>query len=277
MKKLITVVLVILFSVPLISQEVEKKEEKKDGRDTTVITTKRKKIIIVSTKSTTDSVGGDSIIIKKKTHQRTNHYAGIDLGINGWLSPANSFDLQKEAQFLDLNYAKSISVGLNPFEWYIPVAKEKFGLVTGLGFTFNSYDLARDYTIISTDDTIYGIRDTTKSIEKNRIKSTYLQVPLMLETNLGRDADHSFHLAAGLLGGLRLGSKTKQIYDQGGEEFKIKNKDDLSLYPFTLSAMVRIGYGDFTLYATYSLTKLFENDNGPELYPFTVGVSLVSF
>ncbi|MEX2379746.1 MAG: outer membrane beta-barrel protein [Vicingaceae bacterium] len=208
---------------------------------------------------------------------RWNHFAGVDLGINGFLSPANSVDLQKEGEFMDLNYAKSISVAINFMEFYIPVWQEKIGFSTGLGFEFNSYDLDRDYSIFSNKDTTVGIADETKDIEKNKFRSTMLNLPLMLETNIGKDAKHSFHLAVGGMASYRVGSKTKQIFSQNGSDHKVKNRTDFNMNPFRFSAVARIGYGDFTLFAAYSLTPIFEKDKGPELYPFTVGLSLVSF
>lgn len=162
-------------------------------------------------------------------------------------------------------------------EYYIPIAKEKFGIMTGLGFEFNSYDLDRSVSVFADEDTTIGVVDPTKDIEKNRFKSTMLNLPLMFETNIGKDAEHSFHLAAGVMGSMRVGSKTKQIYDQSGKEYKVKNRTDFNMSPFRMNAVARIGYGDFTLFASYSLTPMFDKDKGPELYPFTVGISLVSF
>lgn len=212
-----------------------------------------------------------------KPKNRWNHFAGIDLGVNGLLSPANSVDLQKEGEFMDLNYAKSISLAINIWEYYLPLWQEKIGFSTGLGFEFNSYDLDRDYTVFSDKDTIMGVTNNNKKIEKNRFKSSMLNLPLMLETNIGKKANNSFHLAVGGMASYRLGAKTKQIYSLNGEDYKVKNRTDFNMNPFRFSAVARIGYGDFTLFAAYSLTPIFEKDKGPELYPFTVGISLVSF
>jgi hypothetical protein len=40
--------------------------------------------------------------------------------------------------------------------------------------------------------------------------------------------------------------------------------------------MVRVGVGKIDLYASYALNGLFKKDEGPQLYPFTVGITLVS-
>lgn len=239
--------------------------------DTNTFTWGNSKVIVISIEDDTT---------KKKECEpkdRWNHFTGIDLGINGLLSPANSVDLQKEGEFMDLNYAKSISVAINFMEYYIPVVQEKIGFSTGLGFEFNSYDLDRDYSIFSNKDTTVGIADDSKNIEKNKFRSTMLNLPIMLETNIGKTAKNSFHLAVGGMASYRLGSKTKQIFSQNGSDYKVKNRTDFNMNPFRFSAVARIGYGDFTLFAAYSLTPLFEKDKGPELYPFTVGLSLVSF
>jgi hypothetical protein len=35
-----------------------------------------------------------------------------------------------------------------------------------------------------------------------------------------------------------------------------------------------MGYGNFGIYADYHMKPLFKENEGPELYPFSVGVSL---
>lgn len=243
--------------------------------DTTKLKVGNTSILIIENPQ--DSLDKDSIKITKKKDQRFNKFAGVDIGVNGLLSKNQTIRLPENAENFELNYAKSISVGINPFEKYFPIVSEKFGITTGLGFQFNSYDIKRDLVFITTDDTIYGRIDSSRSIEKTRLKTSYLQLPLLLETNLGKSAKKSFHLAAGMLFGYRIGSKIKQIYEQDGREYKIKDRGDLNLQPFRASVTARVGYGNFTIYANYSLTPLFSDGKGPEMYPFTLGVSLLSF
>jgi hypothetical protein len=277
MKSRIALFISLLFaSSILLAQDTVVKSDSTEN-DTTKISWGKKKILIFDNENYKEESHKDTISKDHISKQRFNHFAGIDLGINGFLSPANSVDLQKDGQFMDLNYAKSISVSLNFMEFYIPVVKEKLGFSTGLGFEFNSYDLSRDVTLFADEDTTIGLQDMTKDIEKNRFKSTMLNLPLMLETNIGKDAQHSFYLAVGGMASMRVGSKTKQIFDQNDKEHKVKDRTDFNMNPFRFSAVARVGYGDFTLFAAYSLTPIFDKDKGPELYPFTVGLSLASF
>ncbi len=99
----------------------------------------------------------------------------------------------------------------------------------------------------------------------------------MLEFNSSNSRSKTLHLAAGVLAGYKLTSKTKQEFTLDGYEYYVTRKDDYNLNPFKLDATARIGYGDFTMFATYSLTTLFEKNKGPELYPFSVGVRIVPF
>lgn len=245
------------------------------AKDTTTITFGNKEVIILT--GGWDSAEDDSIKITRKYPSRLNKFAGIDLAVNGWVSPNHKIKLPEESKSFDLDYAKSVSLGINVFEKFIPIAKERFGITTGIGIQLNSYGLKRKLSYKATDDTIFAYVDSSKTIKKTRLKTTYIQVPILLETNLGKSSRKSFHIAAGMLFGYRIGSRIKQVYSQDGRDYKIKDKDDLNINPFRASLTARIGYGSFTLFADYSLTPFFEDGTGPELYPFTIGVSVISF
>lgn len=276
MKKLLLSLLILFAAATLSAQEgTDSTVTKKDTSYT--IEWGNKTIIVIDNDGKTKTKEVDTIKIDSKPSQRHNHYAGIDFGVNGFLNESNSVDLGEDAKFMDLNYYGSWSVALNFIDSYIPIAKEKFGIVIGAGFEFNKYKLSRDISMVNFKDSTFGVVDSSKSIEKNLFKTEMINVPIMFETNLGKDADHSFHLSVGGMLSYRLGSKVKQIFDQDGEEYKTKSRGEYNLNPFRLNLMGRIGYGNFTVFATYSLTPLFEDDRGPELYPFTVGVSLVHF
>jgi hypothetical protein len=53
------------------------------------------------------------------------------------------------------------------------------------------------------------------------LKSTFVNVPLLLEFNTNKNPEKSFHLAFGVIGGFKLGSRTRQILEQNGEEIKL--------------------------------------------------------
>jgi hypothetical protein len=177
---------------------------------------------------------------------------------------------------MDLNYTKSTAVSLNLFEQNINLVNQKLGLVTGLGLTWNNYRFSKKNTIL-TDDGSFGGKfdeDPTRTYEKSKLVVTYLKVPLMLEfqTN-GKMKANSFHIGAGVVGGLRIGSHTKIVYDGN----RSKDKGDFYINPFKADAIAKIGWGVINLYGTYSLTEMFRSNKGPEVYPFEIGISLLAF
>ncbi|MAY83235.1 MAG: hypothetical protein CMP59_03800 [Flavobacteriales bacterium] len=276
MKKLVLSLITLFALTTLVAQEGQDSLAAKKDTSYTIKWGDKTIIVIDHGDGDIDIATDDTIKIESKPSQRYNHYAGIDLGVNGLLNSKNSVNLGEDEKFMDQHYWGSWSVSLNFIDSYIPIAKEKFGITIGMGFEFNKFSLSRDFTVANFQDSTIGIPDSN-GFEKNLFKMEMINLPIMFETNIGKDAAHSFHLAVGGMVSYTLGSKTKQVFELDGEEIKTKVREDFNTNPFRFSLMGRIGYGNFTLFATYSLTPLFEEDRGPELYPFTVGVSLVHF
>jgi hypothetical protein len=77
-------------------------------------------------------------------------------------------------------------------------------------------------------------------------------------------------ISAGAIGGMYIGSHTKYKYHDNG---KIKTKGNYHINQWKYDLTGRIHFGDFTVFANYSMTPLFETDFGPELHPLMVGIS----
>lgn len=210
---------------------------------------------------------------KKRSKTSEAHWAGLDFGFSILL------DENQENSFTDYPYwkndaAKSQVWNLNILEHKFNFGTPYVGLTTGLGFSFTSVAFKNNYVIQSNADSVFATIDTLNVFSKNKLKATYLTVPLMLEFNTSRDEDRSFYLAAGVVGGVRIASKTKRQGEFDGKEFKEKVKAPYNLNPFKLDAAVRLGYGDWGMFANYSLLPLFETGKTVELYPLTFGLSL---
>lgn len=241
---------------------------------------------------------GDSVELKRHPKSRRNHWAGVDLAINGFLNSRNSLDLSNDAstnpeeftQFMELNYAKSWTFAINFAEWYIPIHKHRFGLVTGLGTEWNNYELKHNVRLNAeggsfihgtvdeyNKDYTWGEIDTLLDYSKNRFKTWFVNAPLLVELNTGDRKNKSFHVSAGAIFGFNLQTKMKYKYRKDGDDKKEKDKQSFNTNPFRVSLTARAGVGMVNFFATYSLTPLFESGRGPELYPFTVGVTLLGF
>lgn len=227
-------------------------------------------------------VDEDGNVKFKKTKRQTRydgHWGGFELGVNGYVNKDRQFDMPEGYDFLDLRMEKSINVKLNFFEQNFNLIANKFGFTTGLGFEWNNYRFNDDVLLKKDGTDLINANDFEPvNYSKSKLVVNYLNLPLMFEYQTNRfSKKNSFHIGAGLQTGLRIGAHTKVVYQEDGRKKKDKDPGDFHLNPFKYDLMVRVGWGKLNLHANYSLNTLFKNNRGPELYPFTVGISLVSW
>ena len=213
----------------------------------------------------------------KKKHKKKKfrpHYAGIELGLANYLTPDNSLTLPIEDSYMDLNTGRSYNFGINFVDVGVGFGTDKIGLVSGMGFEFTHYRFYGQNSIRK--DPVTGITDEyvppyAGTITKSKFTMWYLNVPLLIEFQIPAGRKR-VNLSAGVVGGLKLCSRTKMKYTEGGSKSKEVSKGDYNLYPFRWGTTARVGYGFMHLYATYYPTSLFKKDMGPELYPLNVGL-----
>lgn len=213
---------------------------------------------------------------KKSKKNFDGHWAGFSLGVNGYLNSDNKLDVPEGYDQLDLSYNKSINVNINFFEQNFNLINEQFGLTTGLGFMWDNYRFDDD-VLLNPEGEALSFLDPVegRNYKKSKLTVVYLTVPMMFEFQTNNDNDiSSFHMSAGVLGGLRIGTHSKVVYNGSN---KNKERDSFYLNPFRGDAIVRVGWGKINLYASYGLVELFKEDKGPELYPFNVGIQLLNF
>ncbi len=261
---------------------------KKRERDTISIKVNNKPVIEVididDAGNTTHKKNKTSVKVGKSTwvdfqdhsSKYKGHWFGFDLGVNGFLNDKNAIDYPENYPYLDLNYNKSIYVGLNILQYSIPLYKDKFGITTGLGLSWNNFRFAKNVILSSQNGVLSGgyDNDLQKKYEKSKLVVSYLEVPLLLgfQTN-PVVSDYRVHGEFGVIGGIRLGSHTKVVYNDGSRK-KDKNHDDFFISPLKADATVRLGIGHVSIFGKYSLTEMFRNNKGPVIHPFSVGLSI---
>lgn len=286
MNKWNTLLAALLFAVPVFAQEeVETEseeetvvfEEEGSGKaDTTRMNVGNSEFIII-TKSDSKS---DDIDLEFDEDEEPNrkrkseaHWAGLDFGVTMLMNDnfENNFT---NNPYWNNDAARSQVWNLNIMEHKFNFGTPYVGLTTGLGFSFTSVAFRDNYLVQSTADTVFAVMDTVNTYSKNKLKASYLTVPLMLEFNTNADEDRSFYLAAGVVGGVRLTSKLKRNGEFGGTEFEERIKGNYNLNSFKLDAAARLGYGNWGVFANYSLLPLFDDGKTVEVYPLTFGLSL---
>jgi hypothetical protein len=227
------------------------------------------------------------------------HWAGFDLGFNGYLTPDFDMNFPSSYEYLDLNMGKSLACNINFFEENFNLVRDYFGIVTGFGLECHNYRFDRNTTLMPDSSSIIGYLNRGINVKKTKLVVNYLTMPLMFEVQTkGNQHKHRFHFGAGVVLGVRIASHTKIVFEEQNKEFYwtkydagtgeytdvamvkspdneiAKDHDDFHLNPFKVDATVRLGYSWVNLFGTYSLTTMFKNDKGPELYPFSIGIAL---
>jgi hypothetical protein len=263
--------------IALISASAMSAQTTPADRDTTTIDFGKTQVIILST-PTNDSLSSDSVNITPPDFKsELTHWAGLDLGVNFLLNSDNKTTLAQNDEWLELDQARSLSWRINFYEEKIRIIKDYVGITTGLGLSWNSYTFNNNVNLNVTSDSTFGVIDSLPEYSKNKLRATYLHLPVMLEFNTSRNPDKSFHLAAGVVGGWKIGSIHKQEFELDGQNYKVRVKDNFNLSPLTLDLTARVGYKNFTVWATYGLTPLFKDNKGPEVFPVSLGITLIPF
>ncbi|MCC6384550.1 MAG: DUF2807 domain-containing protein [Bacteroidia bacterium] len=228
------------------------------------------------------------VITEDSTHVKSNvksyrkskltgpHWAGFELGFNQWFAEPFSSDLPRGNDYLELNSGKSIAVNLNLVDYGLKIYKRNLMLVTGIGVTWNNWRFQNAVTLFPNQPALTGVMDTLP-MKKSKLTVSYVTLPLLLEFNSSEQASKSFHIAAGVIGGYRIGTHTKRVLEDNGKSKKVKEYDDFSFNTFRFDSTVRIGYRGFTLFGSYGLMSLFKSREGPDLSPFTVGIALAGW
>jgi hypothetical protein len=212
------------------------------------------------------------------------HWSGFDIGINNYFDANNKLIGSENSMALDAG--KSWCFGVNLLQYDLPIIKENFGIVTGIGFTWNNYRFSGKQVLAKNQDGIIEMDnpdfvDASSEgfdFQRNKLGTCFIDVPLLLEfqapvTHSGK----KIFFNAGVTAGIKLASWTHQEWEIGKTEYERHDKSDLNISPFRYGVQARLGYGNIRIFANYQLNPLFEKDNGPELYPFSAGLQILSF
>jgi len=209
-----------------------------------------------------------------------NHFAGLDFGYCMLLDSRGSSTRDSATDWLSINNGRSLTWRLNLLEAKARIYHDYIGVYTGFAIAYNSYGFINNVSVDVNDKseaTGIPIDPQVRQFSKNKLRTTTLQVPVMLEFNTKKENKKNFHLAFGAIGGWVSSVITKQKWETVGEKFTERRKNNFRVTPYTLDLAVRFGYRRTALFFTYSLTPLFISNVGLPVYPISFGVQLLQF
>ena len=157
-----------------------------------------------------------------------------------------------------------------------------FGLALGIGVgSHNLYSdgfLATelDQAGMPTDNVIFSKIPDNIDYNINKFSVSYFDIPIELRFH----PKGSFKIAAGFKAGVLVNSHTKYSGKDpsgNGEDIKVKYLKIKNVEPLRYGITGRIGYKDLNLTFFYSLSEIFKDKKGPELYPISFGLTIAPF
>jgi hypothetical protein len=280
--------------------------------DTTKVRIAGIRVEVIDNDSTRITIGNRRLTVdengnvkwcKVKIRKFNGHWAGVELGVNGYLTKDYDMKFSPEDEYMDLRMEKSLQVNLNIYEQNIALSKnQEWGMLSGIGLSWNNYRFRRPTTLNPDSSYLIGYIDEGISVRKSKLAIAYLQIPLIFEwQNHTLRKRNSFHVGLGVVLGVRLWSWQKKYYNELNKEYtltqydpasgqyidvwkrtspnysKTKTYDDFHLQPFKADATLRIGWGYINLFATYNLVPMFRKDKGPDLHQFAAGITLLGW
>jgi len=176
------------------------------------------------------------------------------------------------------------------YKWDLYLGNSNFSIHPGISFASETFTF-KDNVSFTSEPGIDGfetrvvnmdtiLRDDI-DIKRSQFNAVYFGIPLEITYRTNKEVPKkAFKITVGANFDMRIDSKTRVRYKEGGDNktFKQKEKYDLSWYRINLTA--RFAYASVGLFYNYSLTPLFDGDNGPlgtVSYPMSFGITFDLF
>jgi hypothetical protein len=200
---------------------------------------------------------------KSTVEKPSRDFVMIKLTSGGWADRPDSIKTKSLAR----GFALSIM-------YDFPIKKSNFSFAAGIGI--NAQNVYLDGQTINFKDTgSQAIFVTSAAYKRYKLTTTRLEMPLELRffgNNHNRNT--GFKAAIGANIGLTVGSHTKGVSGSGGSKFNDKVVTKRFIQQWDFAPTMRIGYGNFSLYGSYSLTPIFKENAGPQMVQYSVGICL---
>ena len=210
--------------------------------------------------------------------KRANDHFLLQLGYTQWLGKPDSIDTKGFSRSINAYFMFDFPFKTTP----------QLSAAIRLGVGSDHIIFNRDYPDIKgqTNTLRFNYRTTnpdTTYFKKTKLATTYLEAPVELRYVMNPEqSDKSFKFALGVKVGtmIKAGTRARKLmFLEDGTE-KLRNDyllKEASKKYFNTTRIVgtaRIGFGHFTVFGTYQFTNLLKDGVGPELRPFTIGLSI---
>jgi hypothetical protein len=209
-----------------------------------------------------------NIDVNIETPKKKKDLLDINLAFGaGYLNWANNgfYSVPQSSDPFSLKYGLKTDLILQ----FIVFPKSLISISTGIGQQSNILEFRNGF-----DNYEFATNPTSNnySIESNSLIAYYITVPLTIDFNLNKD----FRIHIGAMGGINYNTSWSgfvRSYKENGETTTQQSGSAFSQFnPFKLDAMFGISFDQFTFYANYALTDMFESTYKFQARPFSFGL-----
>lgn len=213
---------------------------------------------------------------KVKLTNRANDHFLLQYGITNWAGKPDSINTKGFSR--SFNFYIMIDM---PFK-----TDPRFSVAAGPGIgTDNIFFEATNLTTTNHTKSLefQNLKDTNH-FDKYKLVNAYLELPVELRFSSNpENSNKSFKIALGAKVGVQVSSHTKgkRWVDKNGDliagfddKYVRKDKDKFFFNGNRLVGMARVGYGNLSLFGTYQIGSLIKEGLGPQVKPFTIGLTI---
>lgn len=213
---------------------------------------------------------------KVRLTNRANDHFMLQYGITNWTNKPDSINTKGFSR--TFNFYIMIDM---PFK-----TDPRFSVAFGPGVGVDN--MFFEATNITTTNHLKSLEfqnlKDTNHFDKYKLVNAFLELPVELRfANNPENSNKSWKIAVGAKVGVQVSSHTKgkRWVDKNGslisgfsEKYVRKDKDKYFFNGNRLVGMARIGYGNLSLFGTYQIGSLIKEGQGPQVRPYTIGLTL---
>ncbi|HQV54276.1 MAG: outer membrane beta-barrel protein [Chitinophagaceae bacterium] len=202
---------------------------------------------------------------------RANDHFLLQLGYTSWAGIPDSINTDGISKSINAYFMFDFPFKTNP----------KLSMAFGPG-------IGSDHILFSKTDV--GIKDLTPSIyftnkadtnhfKKTKLATVYLEAPIEFRYSADPLTGKGIKAAIGVKVGTMINAHTRNTKFSNRantviNDYTMKEASKKFFNTTRISGMARIGFGHFSLYGSYQFTTLFKDGSGPEVRPFSIGLTL---
>jgi hypothetical protein len=175
--------------------------------------------------------------------------------------------------------ASSIKSGFNrelniALMYDIPLQNTNFSLAAGLGISSSNIFL-KDQVLDLTSITSTPNFQSSDVYKKFKLSTNYLEIPLEIRyRQVPENANKGFKVGLGLKVGNLVNVHTRSVQTINNSKHIEKESNKSLFNTWRFAGTARIGYGNFALYGTYTLTSMFKETGTYDIRPFSIGLAI---